>query len=264
VTALRATAARHPEWSASLLALLSWLLILGVQHPLERVTLAASMPSMPGTGIGVMQMDSMPAMAMPSTGSATGHVGLASHLTTWMISWLVMSVAMMLPATLPTARYLALTALWQRRQRVIRIFLSSYLATWIIYGLAAFTLTSMITSLANRTETAATAFLVAALWELSSWKRRSLRACALLTPLPPKGTRADRAAAAAGLLHGSRCILSCWALMLVMTTTATLMLPLMIVISMVTFVQHTTTRGPRLQLPAAATILLLGLACLTI
>lgn len=128
------------------------------------------------------------------------------HTTGAMLAnWLVMTLAMMLPMVVMPIRVTAERSLWRRRNRAIAGFLAGYIGGWMLVGVAALFLPPV---------PAAAAFGVAGVWQLTRWKRAGLAGCHRTVPLAPRGWRADRDCAGYGLRIGSRCILSCWALML--------------------------------------------------
>jgi predicted metal-binding membrane protein len=167
--------------------------------------------------------------------------------------WLAMTAAMMLPSVLPTVRNVALTGPWSRRQQNVTLFLSAYLAAWAAGGLVAATAVEWAPAALSVGTPAllAGALAVAAGWELTPWKRRALRACYLVPPLPPYGRRADRACLAAGLQYGRRCLAACWALMAAMTVAGHAHLALMILLTTVVAAQRLPVRGPRHARPIA-------------
>jgi len=163
---VRRTIWRHPEWSAIALVVAAW---------------AASGRA--------MQMSSAPATAMDMDGGGGMRSSASALGVGWIAAWLVMATAMMVPSALPTIRHLALTSRWRRRQSIVAIFLSGYLCVWLLFGIAAAGLVALVRhSSSFGTAPVATAALVAAAaWELTPWKRRALRACRLVAPLPPRG-----------------------------------------------------------------------------
>ena len=138
---------------------------------------------MPQMAVTNLPMHSTPGMSMPMLDTAGGRSIVQSALG-WALGWLAMATAMMLPAALPAVRTLALTVLPRRRQRTIALFLSSYLVVWLFFGVVAVAFVALLrASLAvGATTIAATALFVAAMWELTAWRRRSLRACQTVAP----------------------------------------------------------------------------------
>jgi predicted metal-binding membrane protein len=206
------------------------------------------MSSMPG-----MDMSSMSGMHMTASSSSPAvPEGLA-----WLLGWLVMSVAMMVPAALPTIRYSAITSLWRRRQRTVALFLTGYLAVWLLFGLLALGLATGIRLLADvrQSTIVAAALVVSALWQLSRWKRRAVRACNRIAPMPLRGFGADRGCLAGGCREGLWCVVACWPLMLAMAAGAAVSPAVMIVVGLFFLVERLAARGTRRLLPATAAVL---------
>jgi predicted metal-binding membrane protein len=125
----------------------------------------------------------------------------------------LMVVAMMLPTILPAARLSALTGTWKRRQRGPALFALGYLTVWIVMAtLATVTLRHIAPTLHGRWPLAAT-LVFAAVWELTVWKPRFLRACHRHPPVPPNGWKADRACVQRGMRNAVSCLGACWAIM---------------------------------------------------
>jgi predicted metal-binding membrane protein len=174
--------------------------------------------------------------------------------------WVAMSVAMMVPSTLPAVRGIAFTSLWSRRHRAAGIFVASYVAVWTAFGAVAIPVRTLLpfggpTPLAG-------ALVLAAAWELAPAKRRALRACLLSDPIPPRGWKADVGCARAGVVYGRRCVVACWALMLAMLAPGVVSLPLMLLVAGIVGAEKLLVRGTRLT--AAASPILLGAAFLVL
>ena len=126
--------------------------------------------------------------------------------------WALMSAAMMVPAAIPGVQHVALHSLYWRRRRAMVEFLTAFLAIWLAFSVFALgALTSW--GPAHSAIALAAALAVAALWQLTPWKWRALRACHRPSPLPLRGWRATLGTARFGLLNGSACLASCWAIM---------------------------------------------------
>ena len=142
----------------------------------------------------------------------------------FMAGWLLMSVAMMLPSTLPT--------LVRFERRDDAFWVSGYLAVWLevgllIYGgdLALHTQLEPRFPLASVWLSAAL-LLAAGLYQFTPLKRRCLAWCA--GRLERHRTGWD--ALASGWRHGLACAGSCWALMLVMSASSSMNLAYMLLL----------------------------------
>ena len=131
------------------------------------------------------------------------------HAANPIAAWMVMTVAMMVPMVAGSIRVTAQRSFWRRRHRAAAGFLLGYLSCWLIAGVAVSYLPVRAGARA-----AAIAFFIAAVWQLTRWKRRSLAACHRTMPLAPNGWRADRDCIRFGWRAALPCFASCWALML--------------------------------------------------
>jgi predicted metal-binding membrane protein len=162
--------------------------------------------------------------------------------------WVPMAVAMMLPGALADVRRVALSSLWPRRRRTVAVFLGAYLTVWTGFGAVALALVPLLGVGAGALLAAAAA------WELTPAKWRAVRRCHLIEPLPPRGTRADRACVREGFRYGWRCVASCWPAMLAMAAAGHLALGLMAVLTAVITAERIVVRSARLRGPAAAVL----------
>jgi predicted metal-binding membrane protein len=151
---------------------------------------------------------------MPSSVSATLS---ASSLTSALPGWALMSIAMMVPATLPAVRHVARNSLRVRRSRAMAVYVASYVAVWTAFGAVVLGVLALARGASiDERVLLASSLGVAGAWQLTPNKRRALFACRWTIPLPPSGPRADAACARYALQQAARCIAACWALMVVM------------------------------------------------
>ena len=129
--------------------------------------------------------------------------------------WPVMIAAMMFPPLIVQLRIVAARSLWSRRHRALILFLSGYSILWLLYGLLAEAGVQLQqrASLAGFHFLIPSSLLVAALWQLTLRKQKSLVACHLTMPLAPCGWRADLDCCRFGVRTGANCCISCWLLM---------------------------------------------------
>lgn len=141
----------------------------------------------------------------------------------FVLAWLVMMVAMMLPAVAPVV---ALYTLAARRGRVasVPVFLAGYLSIWALSALPAWAVSRAVSMPLMEGHawvarlTGAT-LLAAAAYQLTPLKARCLRHCR--TPMSfflarSKGLSQPTDAYRAGAMHGLYCLGCCWALMAVL------------------------------------------------
>jgi predicted metal-binding membrane protein len=170
--------------------------------------------------------------------------------------WPVMVVAMMVPGALADVRIVALSSIWSRRQRTIALLLGCYVCVWSAFGVVA------IGAVEALGLDAGVLLMLAAAWELTAWKWRALRRCHLIEALPPHGAKADAACARAGLHYGSRCVVSCWPLMLAMAAAGHRAVTLMALMTLIVAAEKIVVRSARLRGPAAAALVAAALVAL--
>jgi len=178
---LRTLAWRHPQWWLALLAAAGWIVVL-IATPQTFVALCAPL----------------------GDNRVTSGLGFLAH-------WLAMTMAMMLPLALPTARHVAARSLWPVRHRAMGWFTLGYLAPWMIAGAACGT----ILWLAGGSRLASVvAFLLAAAWHWTALRRAALRRCHRILPIAAGGPEGRSSCLAFGLFHGRACVATCGPLMI--------------------------------------------------
>lgn len=174
-------------------------------------------------------------------------------LLVFVACWQVMIAGMMLPASLPVMRMMTNAARRQSRTRaVLALFISGYGAVWTAFAVVAFIGDSFIHRAvdhwpwlaAHSVLIGAGTFTLAAVFQLSPWKARSLAACRhhvgfFLRYYRPGARPAWRL----GLRHGLRSLSCCWALMLVMFGIGVGGLGWMAAFAAVMWVEQTAPRG---------------------
>jgi predicted metal-binding membrane protein len=112
----------------------------------------------------------------------------------------------------------ALNSIRRRRQRAIALYAAVYVGAWLVFGLALTAGYALVVATFAIDERAWLVFTLglAAAWQFTRAKRRAVLACKQTIPLPPVGWRADRGCAHFALRQATRCLRSCWALMIVM------------------------------------------------
>jgi predicted metal-binding membrane protein len=198
------------------------------------------------------------------------HLSPLLALIVFLACWQVMTVAMMLPSSMPMVSILVHASRQQRHPQVVQVaFLAGYALVWTAFALGAFVGDIQIHWLVHHwfwldTHSwviSATTFAVAGVFQFSPLKERCLKQCRSPLSFFVRYYRKGVAAAwRLGLRHGAFCLGSCWALMLVMFGIGVGSLLSMAVLTGVMVVEKTTPFGQRLS-PVIG-ILLLGLAAL--
>jgi predicted metal-binding membrane protein len=175
------------------------------------------------TGIGI-------GIGATGTGTGiagTGGIGMTSVGTTtawltadWLVSaglgWMLMIVAMMLPMSIPALAHIRLSTFAHVRWRAMALFLAGYGAVWLLAGWVMKAIDMLLRNAATdlHLTAVATAAVLALVWQVSPAKQRCLNRCHDHRPLAAFGWPAARDALGLGLRHGTWCVGSCWALML--------------------------------------------------
>lgn len=186
------------------------------------------------------------------------HLPFAWRLAAFLLSWFFMTVAMMLPGSLPMLIHSAQPA-WQRAPsaRSVGLVLVGYLSLWLLFGLLAFLGDSLLHELTEPTAPLAgfsywiapLIVLTAGLFQLTPLKRHSMERCrpAQAQMLQGEAQRTARAGALQqGLRLGGACMGSCWALMLLMFALGHHRLDGMIALSVIFAAERLAPWGHRL------------------
>lgn len=221
------TAGRYTGIAAAVI-LLSWLGFAFLPQHGTSHTSAPSAEHMPG-----MHHANMAPMATP----------VIHQPALWMaiVSWILMTIAMMGPATLPAVQYVEQNTLRGRRGAMVALYAAIWILVWCVVGVV-ITLALSTTSHLSRWWLFAAALMLAALWQLTPLKRRALGDCHRSTPLSPRGWPAANGAMRFGAFNGSSCVRSCWAVMLAMAVAPSAHLVWMVVLTAVVTYERFTQR----------------------
>ncbi|MGH3901032.1 MAG: DUF2182 domain-containing protein [Pseudonocardiaceae bacterium] len=232
----------RPEWPIAVVVAMAWVAL---------AVISAS-PSHQGVHAahGVHSATSTPA----AIGAAVGGWPLGA--------WALMSVAMMVPVTLPAVRHVGLNSIRRRRRWAMAVYVASYLAVWVLFGVLALAFVWALRSTGpGSTGTWSTgtwstglgdhqlvvgALVIATGWQLTKWKRRAVVACQRTVPLPPTGWRADYGCAHFGVRQAGRCVISCWPLMLLMAVVGHSSLVIMAALTAGILAERRASAGKRL------------------
>ena len=186
--------------------------------------------------------------------------------------WVTMMAAMMLPSALPmvlffdrvsrerTRRWAGLGSTW--------VFVASYLATWTLYGLAAFGVYPAIAGLHVRflawdhsgPYVAGAVIALAGVYELTPFKAACLRHCRSPLHYVLGAWKNGRLGAVRmGVTHGSYCIGCCWGLMLLLFALGVMSLFWMAVVAALIVAQKLLPFGQRLPYVFAVCFAALGI-----
>jgi predicted metal-binding membrane protein len=189
----------------------------------------------------------------------------AIALALFVLAWLVMIAAMMLPSSLPLMRmFAAASSGLPRYGFVMCAFLSGYVLVWSVFGVLAFGgdvlvhgAVDRIAWLAQHPWLVSAAILAAAgAFQFTPLKDACLRACRLPSNfLMQHYGRGAAAAFRLGYKHGIFCVGCCWALMLITFAAGFANLWWMAALTALMVFEKTAPRG-RTAVPIAGAILL--------
>ncbi|GAA4880619.1 DUF2182 domain-containing protein [Kitasatospora terrestris] len=200
-------------------------------------------------------------------GVEPGTMGMALPL--FLVLWLAMMAAMMLPSVAPVA----LT--WARgigRQssgaaRALRTaeFLAGYLVAWTAVGLLAYGALALTGDLVDRNPDAAkwigaAAFALAGLYQLGPLKNICLRHCRspMAQLMHYAAYRPRMRDLRVGLHHGAYCVGCCWALMAVLVPLGVMNIAAMAGLAALILLEKLWYRGPQLARVAGVAFLVLA------
>jgi predicted metal-binding membrane protein len=247
---------RGRRWERGLLAALAGLSALS--------WLATWRWPMPGMRAGILTSH--------HTGGMQGGASMALGL--FLLTWVVMMAAMMLPAAAPVV--LAVDRWAHRTGRsplATAGFIAGYLADWAVASLGAYAVQA---GLEHRYPTpgpaavrAGAVLLVAAgLWQLSPLKHACLRQCrsplAFLAASTARLTRGRLGTVQAGIRHGAFCLGCCWSLMLVLMLLGMMNLAWMALVAAVVSAERLLPSGRVVAAAAAAALIASGAALLAV
>jgi predicted metal-binding membrane protein len=188
--------------------------------------------------------------------------------------WTMMSVAMMLPSSLPLVT--VFRTMTRRRPRPgvdLGLLIAGYLAIWALFGLVVFGADTVIHVSAEQAGLFATyewllvglTLLVAGLFQFAPLKYACLSQCR-----SPIGFVASHwhggghrgAAFGLGVRHGIFCVGCCWALMLVMFAVGGVNLGWMLALGAVMFLEKAVSWGRHITVPVGVLLALWGLGLL--
>jgi predicted metal-binding membrane protein len=211
---------------------------------------------------GEMSMDSEPT----GVGGMTGMGGSeAMSVGAFLVAWVAMIAAMMLPAVAPVTK-LYRRAATRGQAGPVPLFVGGYLLVWAAVGAPTYVAWGALEEpLAEARpwagRLAGAVLVVAALWQLSPLKSVCLRHCrspvSFFLHLRGRVT-GPTGALRVGALHGLFCLGCCWALMAVLVAVGTMNLWWMAVLSGLILVEKLAPGGEHVARLTAAAFLAVG------
>ncbi len=186
----------------------------------------------------------------------------------FLVGWLLMTVAMMLPTTVPlVSLFRRMVAQRANASLLVALLLAGYLAAWLTFGGAVLGMLAGIGQIQTSTQWpqawvwGAGLFLLAGVFQFSALKYACLDKCR--TPLGFlishwHGRREISEAFNVGWQHGLFCVGCCWALMLLMFAVGTASLAWMLMLAVIMAVEKNVSWGRRLGRPLGVVLLSVG------
>ncbi|MFL5860890.1 MAG: DUF2182 domain-containing protein [Solirubrobacteraceae bacterium] len=198
-------------------------------------------------------------------GMDTGPGGDPGMLGWFAVTWAVMTVGMMLPASAPAAVRLAHG--WRSRTAAaVVLFLCGYVLVWMLAGLVGFAFIQAVRGLHPTVlgwphggrYIAGASIAATALYQLTASKRRWLARCTsphIGVPSAGLGT-----AVRAGADHGGCCVACCWTMMVALYALGMMSLVWMAVLTALIVAERTLGRQVLAVRAVAAVLIVLGVA----
>lgn len=200
-----------------------------------------------------------------------GTAALATLAALYVAGWTLMTVAMMLPTTLPLiAIFRRMTARRPDRARLVALLVLGYLGVWLAFGVAAHladlglhrAYDGLPWLQANAWVFGAGPLVLAGAFQFSRLKYHCLDRCR--APLGFvvahwHGRRDRTEALLLGVRHGAFCVGCCWALMFLMFAVGTGNVGWMLALGAVMAVEKNAPWGRRLSVPLGVALLAWGL-----
>ena len=185
--------------------------------------------------------------------------------------WTLMTVAMMLPATLPLVRlFHALTRRREDRRWLVALLIVGYLGAWTLFGIVAHfgdwvlhqALERSVVLESNPWVIGSGLFIVAGIFQFTPLKYYCLDKCR--SPLSFimghwRGRNEKRQALWLGVHHGLFCIGCCWALMMLMFAVGVANLGWMLVLGTIMAIEKNMSWGRRMSAPVGVLLIAGGL-----
>lgn len=206
------------------------------------------------------------AMSMSSAGAGSMPV-----LGLFLLTWVVMMVAMMFPAISPVV---VTFDRWVRRTRPSRwatvLFMGGYLLVWTASGFVIYAVVVYLGRLLSPGEAALRwgggLLVLAGGYQLTPLRWACLRHCrsplAFVAQHAMQLRRGSLAAGRVGVIHGIYCLGCCWALMLVLALLGMMSLAWMAAVAAVIFLEKVLPRGPLVARVVALLLIAVGVGLL--
>jgi len=204
-----------------------------------------------------------------SLAHAAHHGSGIAFFPLFLASWTLMTVAMMLPASLPVMATLhAFASRRGDRWILLALAITGYLSVWTAFGVLAYS-ANLLWHRASSTaflqqvlpDAAPVLLLVAGAFQFSSLKYKCLDKCRSPFSFVVghwQGRRQHWQALLMGLHHGIYCVGCCWALMMLMFAVSYANLTWMVILAVIMALEKNAPWGKRLRTPLGVVLLACG------
>lgn len=210
-------------------------------------------------------------LSMASEMRSEGMIGMSISIEATMgaagflLAWLVMMIAMMMPAMTPVVKLYALAS-GQGRVAPLSFFVGGYLVVWFILGVPAyFAWRALNVPMAEGADwvgrLAGGSFVAAGIWQLTPLKEMCLRNCrSPMSFFLRYGRRLERPVGASrmGAIHGLFCVGCCWTMFVVLVAVGTMNIGWMLILTALIVTEKTFRHGERVAALAGVAFLILG------
>ena len=240
-------------------------------HPLERWLYGGALAGLIGgawAALGLLGASAYAPYFSHAVAEGAGPATLGARAALFVVGWVIMSVAMMLPSSLPLVTVFRTIA---PRSSLLVPLIAGYLSTWGLFGLAALladaglhTVFDLFPTLQARSDLIAPSLLlIAGLFQFSPLKYSCLTQCRSPVGFVIQHWRGGShrpQAFSLGVHHGVFCVGCCWALMLLMLGVGGIHLGWMLALGAIMFVEKAVSWGRWVTAPAGGMLTLWGLA----
>jgi predicted metal-binding membrane protein len=231
----------------------------------QRTVILATLLGLAAVGWVVFLTRSDDSMAM---GDGMGpDLTMGSSWPLFLVTWVAMMVAMMFPAAAP------MVLMYGRMRRQdppsVALFTGSYITLWILFGVAAYLVSSTVEWGADRSDWVAmhwgrvggVLLVLAGIYQLTPLKDVCLRHCRSPLSFVLTHWRDGRGGAVRmGLVHGLYCMGCCWLLFLILIPLGVMNIAAMIAIALLVFAEKTLPYGRGVGTLASVVLVAVGLA----
>jgi predicted metal-binding membrane protein len=187
--------------------------------------------------------------------------------TLYLFGWTLMSIAMMLPTTLPLLEmFRRLTVRRQDRSQLLALVIIGYIGTWVGFGIVAHVADWLLHEIVERSSwleanawvIGAGTLILAGGFQFSRLKYRCLDKCRMPLSFVTeywRGRHDRRNALSLGIHHGIFCVGCCWALMLLMFAVGVGNIAWMLMLGAAMAVEKNMRWGGKVSAPLGAALL---------